>query len=720
MEPRSDRNDQLHHDLNGLAGHVVHYANFAIEELESGASAEALSDVQKLRAAAQRIISLLDGEVLSVPDEAAVIVQPTPEPEPPGSGCLLVVDDDPAAREVILRRFGASGYRVVEAASGVDAQRVLAAEKVDVVVLDVSMPDASGYDILRVIRKEHKDAELPVIMVTSMDSPADIVAALDAGANDYVRKGTDLRVLSARVRTQIRLKRANDTIEKLNDELRVAQEKIARMADPSGEALQNIPGWAAAVAKDLAPSLRAGEISVWIIDNDAVVPLAETAAPAPSLAQIQEAQRKKPFLIDGDRTVVAVAGMTGHLSGALVAQGKVQWSDAERQLIATFAFQLGGALDLKQVRAELERARAQEAEARKAIQREGLRVLRVCTRCERCYDESAQECRVDGAPLEERPVPLVIGDKYHLVRRLGKGGMGEVFHARDLRLHREVAIKVISPERTSDMLRKQFAHEARSLAAVRSPHVVAIYEYGEIPGGSAFLVTELLGGIDLRGLLDRCGAGTPQQVARLIRQAGRGLSAAHAAGLIHRDIKPANIFLVDDGPSFAARVIDFGIAKNLYEGTMTLTELLAGTPPYMAPEQLGAQPLTDRSDIYSFAVTAWEALTGKRLVRAERLPAIMMEVMLMTRRRPSSVLSGVPAELDECFARALSRSPEHRPADIESWAAATADILQAMPASVKGWPSPLPRIIVPDGAPTSTDGNPGATAEETPARERSS
>lgn len=210
--------------------------------------------------------------------------------------------------------------------------------------------------------------------------------------------------------------------------------------------------------------------------------------------------------------------------------------------------------------------------------------------------------------------------RFAFIRNLGEGGMGIISLAYDEELDRRVAIKVIRSCYCDDPeIRRRFVREAQALARLSPPNIVTIYEVGE-HAGRPFLAMERIDGSDLRAWLRR--ERRPQRaILRLLVEAGRGLAAAHAAGIVHRDFKPANVLVGDDG---RARVVDFGLARasgepvELSPGeapgplgeTLTLAGRVLGTPAYMAPEQLLGAPVGARSDQYAFAIATYEARSG--------------------------------------------------------------------------------------------------------------
>lgn len=250
-----------------------------------------------------------------------------------------------------------------------------------------------------------------------------------------------------------------------------------------------------------------------------------------------------------------------------------------------------------------------------------------------------------------------------LLRPLGEGGMGKVWVARHKGLETDVVVKFLAAM-GSDRAEAEarFAREAAAAAAVKSPHVVQVFDHGTTVAGTRYIVMELLEGRDLATHLAASGPMAPRDVAAIIAQVAKALSKAHQVGVIHRDIKPENIFLCDgEGGEMFVKVLDFGIAKREEQLTSkTSTGQVVGTPFYMSPEQiLGERPVDARTDIWSLGVVAFEALTGKRPFDGATVGSITLAIH-QSAPRPTSFRSSIPAALDEWFARACARRPEDR------------------------------------------------------------
>ncbi|MEV6334607.1 serine/threonine-protein kinase [Nocardia vinacea] len=286
---------------------------------------------------------------------------------------------------------------------------------------------------------------------------------------------------------------------------------------------------------------------------------------------------------------------------------------------------------------------------------------------------------------------------YHLERLVGRGGMGEVWLARD-RTGRTVALKVLSAAYSADPgYRRRFEREARLGAQVRNPHIVPIHAFGEVDG-HLFLEMDYIEGIDLATRL-RSGALVPIRAVEVIAQAAEGLDAAHAAGLVHRDVKPGNI--LEDTSGFVY-LIDFGIARAVDGSALTATGLVVGTLGYMAPERFTGTA-DARSDVYSLACVLYETLTGK-LPYGEGDPARQMHAHLMSEPpRASRAAGGVSSALDAVIARGMAKEPGKRYASAGEFAAAAGAALggpvSAQPASARSGSHPLTRVMTAVGPP---------------------
>jgi|GEM_PF-1345206 len=276
--------------------------------------------------------------------------------------------------------------------------------------------------------------------------------------------------------------------------------------------------------------------------------------------------------------------------------------------------------------------------------------------------------RIDDSMLDDT-TPL--GDThYRLVKRIGEGGMGEVWLARHELLARPAAVKLIRPDRTGEVLEgskawRRFQREAQATSRLRSPHTVELYDFGVGDSGELFFVMELLTGLDLSSLLNREGPLPPERAIYLLRQACRSLAEAHGMGLVHRDIKPSNLITCRLGAEHDfLKVVDFGVVKAMADDAqITGAGSPTGTPAFIAPEMaLGEAKIDGRADLYSLGATAWTLLTGKLVFGgASPVRQLMDHVQKVPLPPSTKAPAPLPAALDELILRCLAKSPDERP-----------------------------------------------------------
>jgi serine/threonine-protein kinase len=300
----------------------------------------------------------------------------------------------------------------------------------------------------------------------------------------------------------------------------------------------------------------------------------------------------------------------------------------------------------------------------------------------------------------------LIGERYRLEELLERGAMGSVWRAEQTRLRSPVAVKFLDPSLIGDPeMHDRFMQEARSAAAVRSVHVVQIFDYGS-EGGVPYIAMELLDGENLDTRLASCGTLTPLELNKIFGEVARGIGQAHALGVVHRDVKPGNIFIAREGEHEVTKLIDFGIAK-VKADALKFTQIvgtqlgtLLGTPQYMSPEQVrGSSTVDHRTDLWALAIIACECLTGRYPFPGTTIGDLAVQICTEKPRAPST-LGPVPAGFDQWFFKGTSKKPSKRFASVDEMAAALNEILSA---SVEGAPAiawserlvgPLTRIEV--------------------------
>ena len=267
-------------------------------------------------------------------------------------------------------------------------------------------------------------------------------------------------------------------------------------------------------------------------------------------------------------------------------------------------------------------------------------------------------------------------NRYHIIKKLGQGGMAVVYQAFDTRLERDVAIKIIRkdafPAETHGRILKRFEREAKTLAKLSHSSIVKIYDYGEYED-APYLVMELFEGGTLK---DYLGQPMPfSQAVNLLLPVARGLAYAHKQGVLHRDVKPSNILI--NQQSGEVVLTDFGIAKLLEDNegqTLTGTGVGVGTPEYMAPEQGLGRAVDGRADVYALGIVFYELLTGRKPFQAETPLAVLYKQMNDPLPNPGEVVAGLPKEVEQVLYKALSKDPENRYEDMDAFA----DVLEKL------------------------------------------
>ncbi|MBI1967924.1 MAG: protein kinase [Gemmatimonadetes bacterium] len=257
-----------------------------------------------------------------------------------------------------------------------------------------------------------------------------------------------------------------------------------------------------------------------------------------------------------------------------------------------------------------------------------------------------------------------LGEAYTLEGEIGRGGMGVVFNARDERLKRRVAVKVLPPDLAfREEIRLRFLREAETAARLSHPHIVPIHSVGEGPDGLVYFVMAFIDGESVAQKLKRRSRLPPEEARRIMIETADALSAAHALGIIHRDVKPDNVLL--EGSRGRVVVTDFGIAKALSSttgaGTLTATGVAIGTPHFMSPEQAaGDREIDGRSDLYSLGVVAYQMLTSELPFNAPTVPGILMKQITELPPPITDKCPECPEDLAACVMRCLEKEPEAR------------------------------------------------------------
>jgi eukaryotic-like serine/threonine-protein kinase len=267
-------------------------------------------------------------------------------------------------------------------------------------------------------------------------------------------------------------------------------------------------------------------------------------------------------------------------------------------------------------------------------------------------------------------MPLTVGDivddRYRILGKLGRGGMGEVYLAENVRIDRKVALKVLHAHFAfQDEIVVRFEREARAAARIGSPHVADVIDLGFLPSGERFVVMEYLEGESLSRRLKKCRTMTAKEVAPLALQLLEGLAEVHAVGIVHRDLKPGNIYLTHGKAGDVVKILDFGVSKfrsGLFSGPDSLTaqQDLLGTPAYMSPEHARGLPVDARSDIYSVGAVIYRCLAGVQPFSSENYLNLLLKIT-RERPRPLELLAPrVDPEFAAMVKKAMDRNADER------------------------------------------------------------
>ena len=273
--------------------------------------------------------------------------------------------------------------------------------------------------------------------------------------------------------------------------------------------------------------------------------------------------------------------------------------------------------------------------------------------------------RQNPAVVSIVPNRPVLSERYRIVSLLGRGGMGEVYRAEDLKLGVTVALKFLPAKlRRDPSMLDRFIGEVRLARQISHPNVCRVFDIGEVEG-QHFFSMEYIDGEDLGSLLRRIGRLPSEKAAQIARQLCVGLAAAHELGILHRDLKPGNVMLDGRG---RARITDFGLAA--LAGEVEGAEVRAGTPAYQAPEQLAGEAVSIKSDLYSLGLVLYELFTGRAAFEAASTRELLDRQRSSTPSRPSSLVDDIDPAAERAILQCLESDPSNRPASALAVAAA--------------------------------------------------
>lgn len=263
------------------------------------------------------------------------------------------------------------------------------------------------------------------------------------------------------------------------------------------------------------------------------------------------------------------------------------------------------------------------------------------------------------APTAKHNGELARLGHYRILEVLGRGGMGQVFRAEDMRLKRQVALKVMNKKfSATPNSRIRFLEEARAMAAIDDDNVVTIYEVGE-SAGTPFMAMELLKGTTLKNVARNDKSNAIGDLIDIAKQLISGLAAAHRRGIVHRDVKPGNVWI--ESPSGRVKVLDFGLAlASSPVDSLADSSSVIGTPGYLSPEQARSERLDDRSDLFSAGVVLYELACGKTPFAAKKIPEQLIKIVAHDPPRPDAINPRVPRQVADVIMRLLAKEPRDR------------------------------------------------------------
>jgi hypothetical protein len=329
------------------------------------------------------------------------------------------------------------------------------------------------------------------------------------------------------------------------------------------------------------------------------------------------------------KLVVPMTDTEGRLAGLLLLAQKrseIPYTKRDRELLQTLANEIAIVYENVRLKERVDKDRRIKQEVLARVDGTNFNLLKECPQCGACYEGATQLCVHDQAELTlTLPVERTIENRYRLEQLIGKGGMGAVYAATDLRLNRQVAAKILKGSMFGDRdALRRFAHEAQASARLSHANIITVHDYGVLSTEGAYLIMELARGETLRAKMKREGQLPPAAVAEIFDQVLEGLEAAHAAGVVHRDLKPENVLISGPGDgALEVRILHFGLAKltqtipaDSHSPTalalLTTPGMALGTFGYMSPEQLMGSPVDQRTDFFAIGVMVVEVLTGQR------------------------------------------------------------------------------------------------------------
>ncbi len=360
--------------------------------------------------------------------------------------------------------------------------------------------------------------------------------------------------------------------------------------------------------------------------------------------------------------LVPMHGSDGRLAGIFSLGEKmsqIPYTTRDKELLETLANQIALVHENLGLKDRVRREQRIKTEVLSRFDEGNINLLKECPTCSKCFDRETENCSDDGVELTfSLPVERTIENRYRLEKLLGKGGMGAVYEATDLRINRAVAVKILSGAMfgNRDALRR-FEREAQTAGRLQHRNIVTVFDYGVLSTEGAFLVMELVKGETLSEVLKRKGKLDAETVVAWFSQVLDGVEAAHKAGIIHRDLKPDNIFVTsNEDETVRLCILDFGLARfneHEFADNVTVPGTVMGTLGYMPPEQLRGEKVDERSDLFAAGVIIYECLHGEKPFAGKTYQEIM-------RSMSREIILDENELFTEFFKRGLAQKPENR------------------------------------------------------------
>ncbi len=642
---------------------------------------------------------------------------------------ILLVDDNPINLEVLFKTLEKLDAELLIAENGESALSIARKMAPDVILLDIMMPGIDGYEVCRQLKNDSRTADSAIIFLSALVDVKDKVKGFDLGGVDYITKPFRGKEVIARVKSQLKICHLQHQIK---HELKVAQELLQqikkRLEGPllgSSESIEQLKKSITKKAKSSetlllvgAPgsgeevvarsihekSQRASHAFIYVncsltdsteekniyenkfsLANGGTIYLdkindlqqEDQKELCNILSKIEESknEEKTPFLdvrviafspIDLADKVVYMCFMAKLYH--LITREKLHIpSLSERRedipILAEFYAQQYSS----QLGKNIESISPESLEKMISYSWLGnIQELKNFIECQVVL-EKGSVLQIDDQALGGNSL-----GSYNLIKKLGVGGMGEVWLGKHKLLARPAAIKLVSLEQMDEVkekniLLKRFHREAKATAQLKSPHTIELYDYGVSKKGTFYYVMEYLEGLDLNSIVIRFGALPPERAVMFLQQACRSLIEAHQKGLVHRDIKPENLFISKLGVEYDfLKILDFGIVrydkdKEEEEAKLTSPNKVIGSPSTFSPETLLGQKADNRSDLYSLGCVTYWMLTGSNVFKAKNLMQYIVSHASKIPEPPSEKSPfKIPEKLDQIVLKCLAKDPKER------------------------------------------------------------